>query len=99
MHSAMQSLSLLFRGNCNVINVTTLGGNYVITTNEIRKQKYLLRKTPTWGKKRADILAFRYRVSKYRYLYRQELIHLRKTGLTSCFIAAPAENLLKLSKL
>lgn len=41
MHSAMQSLSLLFRGNCNVINVTTLGGNYVITTNEIRKQKYL----------------------------------------------------------
>lgn len=93
----MQSLSLLFRGNCNVINVTTLGGNYVITTNEIRKQKYLLRLR---GEKSVQIyFAFRYRVSKYRYLYRQELIHLRNTGLTSCFIAAPAENLLKLSKL
>lgn len=67
MHSAMQSLSLLFRGNCNVINVTTLGGNYVITTNEIRKQKYLAEGIYYLGKKADIYFVFRYYcVSKYR---------------------------------
>lgn len=55
MHSAMQSLSLLFRGNCNVINVTTLGGNYVITANEIRKQKYLTEGDLLSGEKSVQI--------------------------------------------
>lgn len=74
MHSAMQSLSLLFRGNCNVINVRTLGGNYVITTNEIRKQKYLTEDVYV-EKKRANILCFSLLYFQIWILYRQELIY------------------------